>query len=136
MTDVLGCLVPELEEAMADIRLKRVYEAPSAEDGTRVLIDRLWPRGLSKDSAALDDWPKDVAPSNELRRWYGHAPERWPEFRARYTAELEQTGEALERLLKLCRQGRVTLLFAARDAERANAVVLKEVLEARLSDKA
>ena len=120
---------------MADIRLKRVYDPPAADDGARVLIDRLWPRGLSKDSVAFDLWPKEIAPSNELRRWYGHAPERWPEFRERYKAELQQAGEALDRLLALCREGRVTLLFAARDAERANAVVLKEVLEARLRGK-
>ena len=120
---------------MPDIRIKRVYDPPSADDGTRVLIDRLWPRGLTKDAAALDDWPKEIAPSAELRRWYGHAPERWPEFRERYKAELASAVAQLDRLLALCGEGRVTLVFAARDAERANAVVLKEVLEARLRDE-
>ena len=109
-----------------DIHLKRAYEAPAADDGLRILVERLWPRGLTKAEAAIDHWVKDVAPSPELRRWYGHRPERWPEFRKRYTAELDGNGAAVESLRALCRGRRVTFVFAAKDRERNGAVVLKD----------
>lgn len=110
------------------IRLKRVYDPPAPDDGRRVLVDRLWPRGLRRETARLDLWLKEVAPSTELRRWFGHDPARWPAFRSRYRAELAARADALEELRALLRQGPVTLLFAARDGERNHAVVLREVL--------
>jgi uncharacterized protein YeaO (DUF488 family) len=114
------------------VRLKRAYERPAKEDGTRVLVERLWPRGLAKERAAIDDWLKDVAPSPELRRWYGHRAERWPEFQRRYRAELE-TGAAraaLEKLRALGRDRKLTLVFAAKDEAHSSAAVLKDVLGA------
>ena len=113
---------------MAKIRLKRVYEPPSKEDGKRILVERLWPRGLSKEKAALDHWLKEVAPSPELRRWYDHRPERWPEFQERYKAELEARPEPLQALRRLCAEGPVTFVFAARDEARNSAVVLQKLL--------
>lgn len=110
------------------VKLKRIYDPPAPEDGRRVLIDRLWPRGLSKDEAGIDEWMKEIAPSDELRKWFGHDPARWEEFRRRYREELKTHGELLERLRSEARKGTVTLLFAAKDAERNNAVVLKEIL--------
>lgn len=112
------------------IGLKRVYEPPAAADGLRVLVDRLWPRGLTKDRARVDLWPKEIAPSAGLREWFGHDPARWREFRERYRLELRQRPELVERLREASRSGPVTLLFAARDAARNNAVVLREVLAA------
>ncbi|HEX6993958.1 MAG TPA: DUF488 domain-containing protein [Gammaproteobacteria bacterium] len=114
------------------IRLKRVYDEPAKADGTRVLVDRIWPRGVRKDEAAIDEWLKEIAPSTELRKWFGHAPERWEEFRKRYEAELAENEQAVERLLDLCRRGDVTLVYAARDDEHNNARVIKELLERRL----
>jgi uncharacterized protein YeaO (DUF488 family) len=114
---------------MPAIRLKRVYEPPSAEDGTRVLVDRLWPRGLNREKARVDVWARELAPSAELRRWFAHDPERFPEFRRRYRAELRKQGDALESLAALARRRRVTLLFAAREQQRNNAAVLAELLE-------
>ncbi|WP_327071033.1 DUF488 domain-containing protein [Kitasatospora sp. NBC_01302] len=113
-----------------DIRCHRVYEEPSPEDGTRVLVDRLWPRGLRKDDAHLDAWLRDVAPSTELRQWYGHDPERFQEFRRRYLAELRDCDhrEALHELGELARHGRVTLLTATRDVDRSQAAVLADRL--------
>lgn len=117
------------KEATAEIGLKRVYEDPAAADGCRVLVDRLWPRGLSKDDASLDHWFKELAPSNELRRWYGHDPEKWDAFRRRYEAELEAEPEALEPLRRLLESERkLTLLFAAKDEKHNNAVALAEFL--------
>ncbi len=113
------------------LQIKRAYEPPAAEDGFRVLVDRLWPRGLSKEAAAVDEWLKDVAPSAELRRWFGHDPERWPEFRVRYRKELRSptSAAALERLRDAARtRGSVTLLFAARDTTHNHATLLLEVL--------
>lgn len=112
------------------VELKRVYDEPEPGDGTRVLVDRLWPRGLSKERAHVDVWLKEVAPSNELRRWFGHDPERFVEFRRRYEAELtSETGqEGLEKLRNLIKQGPVTLVFAARDTEHNNAIVLRDLL--------
>jgi uncharacterized protein YeaO (DUF488 family) len=113
------------------IRLKRVYERPSAEDGLRVLVDGLWPRGVSKVDAAADLWLKEVAPSAGLRRWYGHDASRWTQFRNKYRAELARRPNILHTLDNLRRRGPVTLLFAARDEARNNAIVLREVLEGR-----
>lgn len=117
--------------AALDIRLKRAYEAPAKSDGTRVLIDRLWPRGLTKEAAAIDHWFRDIAPSTELRQWFGHDVARWAEFRRRYAAEIKEHGEVLGALIDLAHQGRLTLVFGARDTEHNDAVVLKEVLLAR-----
>jgi uncharacterized protein YeaO (DUF488 family) len=116
---------------MAEIRIKRVYDPPDAGDGVRVLVDRLWPRGLRKEAAALDAWRPELAPSDALRRWFGHDPERWAEFRRRYAAELHAKAEALASLRALARVSPVTLLFAARDEAHNNAVVLREVLRAQ-----
>jgi uncharacterized protein YeaO (DUF488 family) len=110
------------------VRLRRVYEPPSPEDGVRVLVDRLWPRGLSKAEASVDRWMKDIAPSAELRKWFGHDPERWPEFRRRYTAELRQQPAAVDELRELSRRDTVTLVFGARDEQHNDAVVLRDVL--------
>jgi uncharacterized protein YeaO (DUF488 family) len=113
------------------ITLKRIYEKPSRDDGARVLVDRLWPRGISKNSARLDAWLKDVAPSDELRRWFHAHRDRWAEFRARYLEELSapQAQPALEQLHQFAARGDLTLLFASKDTERNNALVLKELLE-------
>jgi uncharacterized protein YeaO (DUF488 family) len=110
------------------IKLKRAYEHASPEDGTRILVDRLWPRGLSKEAAAIDHWLKDVAPSTELRKWFGHDPARWDEFRRRYMAELRQHAEPLGEIRKLARRGPITLVYAAHDELHNDAVVLRAVL--------
>jgi uncharacterized protein YeaO (DUF488 family) len=114
-----------------DIRVRRVYDDPVPEDGTRVLVDRVWPRGLRKAAAHLDDWAKDVAPSRELRMWYGHDPAKFGEFRRRYTAELAQPGPqaALGRLRTLAAKGPVTLLTATRDIGISQAAVLAQLLQ-------
>jgi uncharacterized protein YeaO (DUF488 family) len=111
------------------IRLKRAYEKPSRDDGFRVLVERLWPRGVSKEEARLDLWLKDVAPSTQLRRWFGHDPARWKEFQQRYRAELKDRKDALKLLREKAREGTVTLVYAARDEEHNGALVLKKVLE-------
>ena len=113
------------------VQIKRAYESPAAEDGTRVLVDRLWPRGLKKTDAALDHWAKDLAPSTELRRWFGHDPARWDEFPRRYSEELSEHREGLARLRELARRDRVTLVYAAHDEAHNDAVVLREVLLTR-----
>jgi len=110
------------------IQLKRVYAPPVPDDGVRVLVDRLWPRGLSKSAAAVDHWLKELAPSTELRRWFAHDPARWEEFRRRYKAELAQAPDRLDELRVLARGRRVTLLFAAKDEAHNDAVVLRDVL--------
>jgi uncharacterized protein YeaO (DUF488 family) len=115
--------------AKPNIDVKRVYDPPATADGTRILVDRLWPRGISKDKAAIDHWMKEVAPSNELRHWYGHDPEKWAEFRRRYAAELKQHPAALDELKTLVTKGRVTLLFSSRETAKNNAVALKALLE-------
>lgn len=111
------------------IQTKRVYEPPSADDGKRFLVDRLWPRGVSRDKLRLDGWLKDVAPSNELRHWFKHDPPKWTEFQRRYQAELKRQPETWQALLDASRAGRVTLLFSAQDLEHNNAVALKIHLE-------
>jgi len=113
------------------VQTKRAYESPVAEDGTRVLVDRLWPRGLKKTDAAIDHWAKDLAPSTELRKWFGHDPARWEEFRRRYSEELREHREDLARLRDLARKGRVTLVYAAHDEAHNDAVVLREILLTR-----
>lgn len=110
------------------VHVRRVYEPPDMKDGTRILVDRLWPRGLGKADAAIDLWLRDVAPSAALRRWFGHDPRHFAEFRLRYLAELEGHPEALAQLQNLHAAGDITLLFAARDAVHNNAVVLSELL--------
>ena len=113
------------------VRLKRAYEPASPEDGVRVLVDRLWPRGLRKADAAIDRWMKDIAPSTELRQWFGHDPERWPEFRRRYAKELRQHATTVGELRELARHDTVTLVFGARDEEHNDAVALRELLLAQ-----
>jgi uncharacterized protein YeaO (DUF488 family) len=112
------------------VRLRRVYDDPSPEDGVRLLVDRVWPRGISKSAARLDEWLKDVAPSTELRRWYGHRVERFTEFRRRYLAELKDPNRAvaLDHLRTVLREGPVTLLTATRDVAHSHAAVLADVL--------
>jgi uncharacterized protein YeaO (DUF488 family) len=110
------------------VRLKRAYEPASPNDGLRVLVDRLWPRGVGKTEAAVARWMKEIAPSSELRKWFGHDPERWQEFRRRYRSELRQHPDELDELRELARQGTVTLVFGARDEAHNDAVVLREVL--------
>jgi len=111
------------------IRIKRIYEEPAGDDGRRVLVDRLWPRGISKEEARIDRWEKDLAPTTELRRWFGHDPAKWEEFLQRYRAELEEKGEALARLRREANDGTVTLLYAAKDETHNNAVALKQYIE-------
>ncbi len=113
---------------VANIKIKRVYEPREKSDGMRILVDRLWPRGLSKEKAAIDEWMEDVAPSNDLRKWFGHDPGRWSEFRARYRAELKARPEQMKRLRTLAREGPVTLVYSAHDEVHNNAVALRGVL--------
>ena len=110
------------------LRLKRAYEPAEPTDGVRILVDRLWPRGVSKAKAALDDWIKEVAPSTELRKWFGHDPARWAEFQHRYRAELTEQSAALDRIRALARARVVTLVYSAHDEQHNDAVVLREVL--------
>jgi len=118
------------------IKTKRVYEPPEPDDGARFLVDRLWPRGLKKAALQLNGWLKDAAPSQELRRWFGHEPEKWGEFQRRYFAELDARPEAWQPLLEAAQRGNVTLLFGARDAEHNNAVALKMYLAERSREEA
>lgn len=110
------------------ISLKRVYEAPSPQDGCRLLAERLWPRGLGKEAARLDGWLREAAPSTSLRQWFNHEPSRWPEFQRRYRAELEARPEAWQPILAAAAAGPVTLLFSSRDAEHNNVVALHAFL--------
>lgn len=115
------------------LTIKRVYLPPGKEDGFRVLSDRLWPRGLSKEKAAVDLWAKEVAPTTALRQWYGHEPARWSEFKRKYLAELEHDGEAVSELIDRVKgHKKITLLFGAKDEEHNQAVVLRDYLAARL----
>ncbi|RMI13775.1 MAG: DUF488 domain-containing protein [Calditrichaeota bacterium] len=116
------------------IRIKRIFEPPLPEDGFRVLVDRLWPRGLPKESARIDLWLKEIAPGHDLRKWFGHDPEKWEEFQRRYFRELDQRPEAVEQLLQKTREGTMTLLYAARDPEFNNARALKTYLEKKLNE--
>lgn len=112
------------------LRLKRVYEPPDPSDGHRILVDRLWPRGLSKEKAAVDEWMKEIAPSTDLRKWFAHDPEKWPEFQRRYKAELRERGEDVRSIASRASRGPVTLVFGARDEEHNDAVVLAFVVRA------
>ncbi len=114
------------------IQTKRVYELPGLDDGSRFLVDRIWPRGIKKDSLKLDGWLKDVAPSNELRSWYSHDPSRWDEFRRRYFNELDSKPQAWQSILETARRSNVILLYGSRELQHNNAVALKEYLEERL----
>ncbi len=116
------------------IKLKRAYEPPESGDGTRILVDRLWPRGVKKADAAIDLWLKDIAPSAELRRWFGHRSERRAEFRRRYLAELQEHSELVEEIRKAAQNGRVTLVYAAQDEAHNNAIVLKELVDGVLGE--
>ena len=110
------------------IRLKRAYEPPASDDGIRILIDRLWPRGVKKSDAAIDEWMKEIAPSTKLRKWFSHDPERWQEFRRRYQTEIRHHPDEFERLRTLAQRGRITLVFSAHDEAYNDAVVLKDLL--------
>ncbi len=110
------------------IHLKRAYDPAEPTDGRRILVERLWPRGITREAAALDAWAKDVSPSPELRKWYGHDPEKWPEFQRRYRAELEGNAAAVEELRQLIGRGPVTFVYAARDEERNSAALLRRYL--------
>ena len=113
------------------IRTRRTYEAPAADDGTRFLVERLWPRGMKKEALEMDAWLKDVAPSPELRRWFGHRVERWAGFRERYEAELDAKPETWQPILEAARRGNVTLLYSARDVEHNSAELLRDYLARR-----
>jgi len=117
--------------AVDHIKLKRAYEPPASDDGTRILIDRLWPRGVKKADAAIDEWMKDIAPSTGLRKWFGHDPARWQEFRRRYQSEIRQHPDEFDRLRTLAQHGRITLVFSAHDEIHNDAVVLKDLLLGR-----
>jgi uncharacterized protein YeaO (DUF488 family) len=119
-----------------DIRLKRAYEPASARDGYRILVDRLWPRGVSKKQAKLDEWAKELAPSSQLREWFGHDPSRFPEFRRRYIDELRADAPRLKELRRRARMGTLTLVYSAHDSEHNDAVVLAEVLRRGLPKSA
>ena len=114
--------------AASRVRLKRAYEPPAASDGTRVLIDRLWPRGVRKDAAALDLWLRDIGPSTELRKWFGHEPSRWAEFRRRYADEIAQKPQLLAQLRDIARQGVLTMVYSAHDEQHNDALVLQELI--------
>ncbi|HEY6412761.1 MAG TPA: DUF488 domain-containing protein [Edaphobacter sp.] len=111
------------------VKLKRVYEEPSKEDGTRILVDRLWPRGLTKEKAQVDLWLKDVAPSTELRKWFAHDPAKWPEFKTRYHAELKQNPDQIAMLKQAVAKEPATLLYGAKDEEHNEAIVLQKLLD-------
>jgi uncharacterized protein YeaO (DUF488 family) len=129
-----GTFSGEAESARAEgaslnkIQIKRIYEPPARSDGMRILVDRLWPRGVARDGARIDAWIKDVAPSDALRRWYSHDPEKWPEFRARYIVELKNNPAVIELHDMAAKSKTLTLLFAAKDNLRNNATVLHEFL--------
>lgn len=114
---------------MKPITIKRIYEEANKNDGYRLLIDRIWPRGVSKEDADLDDWKKELAPSTDLRKWFDHDPEKFDDFKKKYKRELEDKTDALEEVKKIVQSKRLTLLYGAKDEEHNQAVVLKEVLE-------
>ena len=119
------------------VNIRRAYDKPGARDGVRILVDGLWPRGLNKADLKISAWEKSIAPSRELRNWYGHDPEKWPEFRNRYRKELKEPPrkEVLDRLIAMAGKGTLTLVFGARDAEHANAAVIAEVIRAKLKGR-
>jgi uncharacterized protein YeaO (DUF488 family) len=115
------------------IALKRVYEEPAESDGTRILVDRLWPRGLTKEKAKVDVWLKEIAPSTELRKWFNHEPSKWPEFKRRYQAEISNNTEALSLLQKHLASGKATIVYSAKDEQHNDAVVIKLYLDKKVS---
>ena len=117
------------------VKVKRIYDSPSKDDGKRILVDRLWPRGIKKEKAMLHEWLRDIAPSTELRKWFSHDPSRWQEFEKRYRKELLQKPVLLERLKEEANKGTITLLFGARDSEHNNAVALKSAIIGKRQDK-
>ena len=117
-----------------ELRIKRVYEQPAKEDGKRILVDRLWPRGLTKEKASIDLWLKDIAPSTELRKWFGHDPDKWQEFKKRYHQELKKNKEQVSLLKEQMKRGIVTLVYGAKDELHNEALVLKESLATNLSN--
>lgn len=129
-TDYAGIAL-EIHEERKMIQLKRVYEKPSRNDGMRILVDRLWPRGLTKERAAVKLWLKDVAPSTELRKWFDHDPEKWKEFQVRYRKELREKKDDLELLRQKSNEHTVTLVYGARDEEHNEVLILKKILEGR-----
>jgi uncharacterized protein YeaO (DUF488 family) len=110
------------------VKIKRIYEVPDVEDGTRILVDRLWPRGVKKEDARIDLWLKDIGPSSDLRKWFGHDPKRWPQFRAKYIQELGFTNGDLLVIIRAATEGPVTLIYAAGDESRNQAVILQEIV--------
>jgi uncharacterized protein YeaO (DUF488 family) len=118
------------------IRIKRVYEEPDKADGRRILVDRLWARGVSKDRAKVDVWAKEIAPTTELRRWYGHDPNKWTEFKSRYAAELDANFDQVEEIVKEVQAGVVTFLYSSKEEQLNNAVALKQYIESIIQDKA
>lgn len=114
-----------------NVKLKRAYEQAESEDGIRILVDRLWPRGVKKEDAAIDQWMKDVAPSTELRKWFGHDPDRWEEFRERYAVEMNGHPDQLKQLRALAREGTITLVYSAHDEEHNDAVALRDFILGR-----
>ncbi len=125
----------ERKEPMMDIRLKRAFESPAKSDGTRILVDRIWPRGVRKESVGLDVWMKDIAPSSSLRKWFNHDPAKWEEFIKKYFQELDASQEPVQKLFALAKKGRLTLVFSARDTEHNNAVVLRMYLQVLMSNE-
>ena len=115
-----------------DIKIKRVYDQPNDADGSRILVDRLWPRGLTKDNARVDVWLKEIAPSTELRKWFGHDPAKWNSFHKRYEREIRDNDDLISTLKDIAREGTITLLYGARDEKHNEALVLKEFLERKL----
>ncbi len=116
-----------------EIRLKRAYDEPDHNDGYRILVDRIWPRGVTKKDARLDEWLKNIAPSTKLRKWFNHDPEKWEQFLERYFRELDEQKEAIDKLITLATNGRLTLVYSARDRDRNNAVALKIYLMKKLN---
>jgi len=117
------------------INLKRVYDNPLPEDGYRILVDRIWPRGISKETAQIDEWLKDIAPSNELRKWFNHDPHKWNEFKKRYFAELKDNKEQLEDIYSVAKKHHVTLVYSAKNKDFNNAVALKEYIEKQMKQR-
>ena len=117
------------------LKIKRVYATPANDDGKRILVDRIWPRGLSKDKAKIDSWLKEIAPSDELRKWFSHDPAKWHEFQRRYKRELDANPGTLNALLGCISAGPVTILYSAKNEQYNNAMVLSQYLESRLSDQ-
>jgi len=111
------------------LKIKRIYETASSEDGKRILVDRLWPRGIKKEDAEIDEWLKEIAPSDTLRKWFAHDPAKWQVFKTKYAHEIRVKSDLIERLRKESRKSTVTLLFSAKDSEHNNAVALKEIIE-------